>query len=136
MLYPTVLLEDSSLVSGVLCEDDSITITLATQTAYALAESSWATNTNMVLITNSQGCNAEYERGAWLVSSSGVVTVDASRTITLPVQQVNLQDVASSMVYNYGYVNEDPDTVAAIQAVNGNCASSSASSSVVYSTVY
>lgn len=100
MLYHQVTLEDSSHVAEVACTDSSVTITLAGQDSFSIAQG-WP-QTDFVIVTNSQGCNPGNERGVYLVRGS--VVSPNKLAVTLQVEAQTWKDVAVEMQINYGTV--------------------------------
>jgi hypothetical protein len=68
MLYHLVTLEGSSLITSMVCTLDSITITVTSQDALTMLPQ-WP-ESNMVVMTNNQGCDPSDERRIYLMSSS------------------------------------------------------------------
>jgi hypothetical protein len=67
MKYPSILLEGIASVSNVDCSDTDVAITFNDSSVFALTQAQWS-NKTFVLVTNHLGdCDAELERGFFLV---------------------------------------------------------------------
>ncbi|KAH8817152.1 hypothetical protein F5884DRAFT_665571 [Xylogone sp. PMI_703] len=98
MKYPQVTMENSAAISTVTCSTGSITITVKNQNAFNIINQ-WPSS-NLVIVTNTAGCNPPNQRGVYFVSSS---TLDSSsRSITLTVNAVTWTDVAYTMEVSMG----------------------------------
>lgn len=86
MKYPSVLLEGIASVSSVDCSETSVAITFNDSSIFAATQVEWSNGT-LILVTNHMGdCDAEAERGFFLVDSlvwnttSLVATATSSKT--------------------------------------------------------
>ncbi|RFU28817.1 hypothetical protein B7463_g7522, partial [Scytalidium lignicola] len=98
MQYPQVTMENAAGIGAVTCSAGSITIKVNNQNAYNIINE-WPSS-NLVIVTNTEGCNPPNQRGVYFVSSSAL---DASSlSITLSVTAVTWTDVAYTMEVSMG----------------------------------
>jgi hypothetical protein len=98
MLYPQVTLENSDLIDTVSCTTSTISMNFTTNFGF-LSASQWP-QTNLVLITNSDGCNSAQQRGVYMVNS--YTTNSTALSLTFQVTAQTWSDVAETMEISYG----------------------------------
>ena len=70
MRYPTIVLEEIASIVSVQCSETSVAITFNDYSAFAASQDRWDADGTFVMVTNHLGdCDAELERGVFLVSS-------------------------------------------------------------------
>ncbi|OJK01747.1 hypothetical protein ASPACDRAFT_59397 [Aspergillus aculeatus ATCC 16872] len=95
MNLPTVVLEDITTISSVSCSAEAVEIVFASTTDYQRSVSAWPSS-SFILLTNHLGnCDAENERGVYLVDSSTVGS--ANNTITAQTTRSSFRDQAQSI---------------------------------------
>lgn len=98
MTYPQVTLENSNQLDTVLCNGNTIILTMASLGPFQVV-SLWP-ESNFVLITNSHGCNPATQRGVYLVTS--FASDNTTLTATFQVTPQTWTDVAQTMEISYG----------------------------------
>jgi hypothetical protein len=98
MLYPQVTLETTKQIDTVQCSGSTMKITFANQGAFSVANQ-WP-QSNLILITNSAGCNPTTQRGVYKASS--YTGSSLALTITLQVASTSWGAVSSTMEISYG----------------------------------
>jgi hypothetical protein len=98
MLYLQVTLENSDLIDTITCTTGTISMNFTTSFGF-LSASQWP-QTNLVLITNIDGCNSAQQRGVYMVNS--YTTNSTAFSITLQVTSQTWSDVAETMEISYG----------------------------------
>ncbi|TVY78137.1 hypothetical protein LSUE1_G004827 [Lachnellula suecica] len=101
MRYPSVLLESISSISNVDCSDTSVALTFNDSSIFEAAVAAWD-NKTLVLVTNHMGdCDAELERGFFLVDT---VTFDSENLIA--TASSSKTDVNSTAAYTEIYFGQ------------------------------
>ncbi|PYI16279.1 hypothetical protein BO99DRAFT_435539 [Aspergillus violaceofuscus CBS 115571] len=97
MRLPTVVLEEITTVSSVSCSAESVEVVFASTTDYQRSVSAWPSS-SFILLTNHLGdCDAENERGVYLVESSTVASANNNNTITAHTTRSSFRDQAQSI---------------------------------------
>ncbi|RAH46324.1 uncharacterized protein BO95DRAFT_361744 [Aspergillus brunneoviolaceus CBS 621.78] len=95
MKLPTVVLEEITTISSVSCSADAVEVVFSSTADYQRSVSAWPSS-SFILLTNHLGnCDAENERGVYLVDSSTVGS--ANNTITAQTTRSSFRDQAQSI---------------------------------------
>ncbi|KAG9233160.1 hypothetical protein BJ875DRAFT_379168 [Amylocarpus encephaloides] len=104
MKYPTVLLETIQSLINVDCTPSSVQLTFNDSSIFGTTQTTWANQSEFVMITNHFGdCDEELERGFFLVNS--VVFNALTLTVTAHSTKSNISETAETTEIFFGKSN-------------------------------
>ncbi|PYH82665.1 hypothetical protein BO82DRAFT_413302 [Aspergillus uvarum CBS 121591] len=96
MKLPTVVLEEITTISSVSCSAESVEVVFASTADYQRSVSAWPSSSFILLANHLGDCDAENERGVYLVESSTVASAN-NNTITAHTTRSSFRDQAQSI---------------------------------------
>lgn len=101
MNYPTVLLENIAFIESIDCEEDSVTVTFNSSSAFETTLTAWSAEGDFIMITNHLGnCDAEVERGFFLTTNLNWNA--QALTVTATAVQSNISHAAGEADVSFG----------------------------------
>ncbi|KAF6824182.1 isoamyl alcohol [Colletotrichum musicola] len=99
MKQPAVLLEQIETISDIQCSDTGVVIKFSATEDYNTCLSSWPAN-SFIMVTNHNGtCDAEHERGIYLVN--GYTFDNATLTLTASATKAAIRDQLNDAVIDF-----------------------------------
>lgn len=114
MKYPSVLLENIEALSGVRCSATGVVLTFNNSAEYTESLAIWPTS-DFILFTNHLGdCDAENERGVYLVED--LAYDNSSLTITATANKTELKDQLDDAYIDFNSIADTTPTKRGISA--------------------
>ncbi|KAK5102798.1 hypothetical protein LTS08_003598 [Lithohypha guttulata] len=106
-IYPQVMFENSAYLTQISCQNGMIT-TVVTDDFASSFVANWP-QTDFIIITNSESCNSQTQRGVYLVNSHTLDT--PTSTFTFSVTAAEWGAVSETMTISYGTTASSSDDV-------------------------